>query len=328
MSLTREQLLERRTFIGGSDAPALAGVNPPAWSQPIDVYLSKVATGEPYVTTSKVMALGSLLEDTVADLAADATGIRWRRHGRVARHPDYPWSAGNLDRIGTTSADEPALLECKWSMRSDQWGPGWQSMTDQPERTVVPLHYAVQVQHYLAVSGRAVAYLAVLLGYADFRWYRIPRNDEMIAWLLELEAAFWHDHVEPRVPPDPDGSAAYDDYIKSRHPADDLSERVATPEQDMLAGALRFVRREQHRLKEQEATVVQKLQLSMGDTARLVGADFTISWRAGKERQVVDWKAYASAHPEADLSAFTSTKPGTRPFLARFQDEDYFEGDR
>lgn len=312
MSLTDDQLRERRAYLGGTDAAALAGVNPPAWSQPIDVYLDKVGLA-PARSASAAMSLGSRLEPVVADLFTEATGIGLRRRTAPVRSRQYPWAGGHLDRM----AADGAVFEAKWAMRSDGWGDSWrrehleEGVWLDPPAVIVPPHYDVQVQHYLAVTGRGHAYLAVLLGYGDFRWYRIARRQGFIDKLMELEERFWHDHVLAQVPPDPDGSAAYGKHLRRSLPSDAGTEAVATPEQLVLAHRLQHAKEslaEAQRVYDREA---QALQLSMGDNAKLVGPDFTISWKQQAPALRVRWEqlatrlamlgwAYAAGDPEGD----------------------------
>jgi predicted phage-related endonuclease len=54
-----------------------------------------------------------------------------------------------------------------------------------------PLGYQVQLQHYLAVTGRRWGSFAVLIGGQKFRWYDVERNDKFIASLEARCEWFW-----------------------------------------------------------------------------------------------------------------------------------------
>jgi putative phage-type endonuclease len=350
VSLTAEQLEDRRAYLGGTDAPALAGVNPPHWSQPIDVYLEKHGLA-PERPQSKLMGLGQLMEELVASLATEATGMRWRRLGRAVRSREYPWAGGHLDRVALDyqahlSVDEVepglerALLECKWAQSSRGWG--------EQGSTEVPLHYAVQVQHYLAVTGRPVAILAVLLGYADFRWYRLERDERLIASLMQLEEAFWRDHVLAGVPPEPDGSEGYGAHLRRSLAQDAGTSAVMTPEQQALARELHQAKAAVAAARREEARLAQALQLSMGDHAELVGPGVRITWRQNRPSRKVRWSEFAMelirqvrAHSLGEWEPPTTKKareelvrevaaslelvdeePGARPFRVEFEDEE------
>jgi len=355
-------------FIGGTAAAALAGVNPPSWSQPIDVYLELTGQAPPKAT-SRMMGMGNLMEPLVADLFTEATGISLRRPAaRPDRtcsylHPEggctaslsqqYPWAGAHLDRW----ASDGASFEAKWAMGKSEWGPGLGSgtleapviipaATDPDYRPRVPLRYAVQVQHGLAVTGRPLGYLAVLLGYGDFRWYALWRDERMIANLMELEERFMRENVVPRVPPEPDGSEAYGKHLRRLYSGDDGLEVVATPEQAAMVGVLHDARKAREQAERIEAEAAQRVQRSMGAAAKLVGLGFSISYRQGAERQKVRWQELATdltrgrvidlggtwpttKKGEAEAvrefareHGLVDTEPGTRPFVVTFDEEE------
>jgi predicted phage-related endonuclease len=297
-------------FIGGTHAAALAGVNPRGWAQPIDVYLALTGAA-PERRQSGMMALGQLMEQLVADLFTEATGIRLRRPSQAVRSRQYPWAGGHIDRW----ADDGGVFEAKWTMRHDEWGPGLGAGTpeapviipapgDDSYRPKVPLRYAVQVQHYLAVTGRPIGYLAVLLGYADFRWYALHRDERMIGMLMQGQELFWRENYLARVPPVPDGSEAYGRYLRRAYATDDGEERVATPEQVQLVDAYRAADQASKAAAAELERQAQLLQDSMGTTAQLVGPGFRVRWRSSKHRLVVQWEELATrlleqAYPEA-----------------------------
>lgn len=364
MSLTEQQLLERRSYLGGTDAPAIVGVNPPGWSQSIDVYLEKHGLNEPR-PTSKLMGLGTLMEGLVVGLTEEATGWRWRMPpgtGSV-RSREYPWAGGHVDRYAgrpnTAGHGNPghvhlerAILECKWAMRKDGWGPSFDPNTELQPAVQVPLHYGVQVDHYLAVTGRPVAVLAVLLGYADFRWYVIPRNEQRLATLMELEEAWWAKHGPPHgVAPEPDGSERYGAHLRRLYSADSGIEVVATPEQQLLLAQLKTAATDELHAKLRADELRQRLQLSMADAAKLVFPGGTVTWKQNKPTLSVEWEALATqllrshralvAMPNADLEWPATKKgqaelvrnlareldlatesPGARPFRVQFDSDE------
>jgi predicted phage-related endonuclease len=332
-------------FIGGTSAAALAGVNPPNWSQPIDVWLELTGQAPPKVQT-RMMAMGHLMEQLVADLFTEATGFTLRKPAaRPERtcsylHPEggctatlsreYPWAGAHLDRWSSDGAS----FEAKWAMGKDEWGPGLGSGTleapviiparDDPEyRPRVPLRYAVQVQHGLAVTGRELGYLAVLLGYGDFRWYALWRDDAMIANLMELEERFMRENVAAGVPPSPDGTEAYGRHLRRRFDSDDGSEAVATPEQQALVRHLRVARHLREGAERDEAMAAQLVQTSMGSTAKLIGPGFSVSWRKGKPRLSVEWEPLATEllHRWHELRRQTGDEPTEWPTTKKAQAE-------
>lgn len=362
MSLTAEQLLERRDYLGGTDAAALAGVNPPGWAQPIDVYLEKVGLA-PERKPSATMSMGHVLEPVVAQLFTEATGLRLRRPGKPVRSRRYPWMGGHLDRW----AEDGLPFEAKTANSRHEWGPGLGVGTpeapvvipapgDESYQPRVPLRYAVQVQHYLAVTERPTAYLAVLLGWGDFRWYAIHRDSAMIATLVELERQFWHENVLAGVPPEPDGSESYGRRLRQLYASDDGTEAVATPEQQLLLEDIRLARQATAAATAAQAALEQRLQQSMGSHSRLVAPGATVSWKQNQPTTRVRWedwvvellkneqfliggqRALPRGWPEGKASAakylrelalstgMATTEPGARPFRVEFDSDEEARG--
>lgn len=307
MSLTAEQLDLRRSFLGGTDMAALAGVS--RWSTPLSVFEEK----RPDLAAQKerqenaTMRLGNLLEPVVADLFTAETGIKLRRRSRPVRCRDHSWEGGHLDRIAD---DAGWVYEGKWAMSKRDW--------DSESGPVVPKDYMVQVQWYLHVTGSPYAHLGVLLGYGEFRRYRIDRDEDLIGTLVAIGDAFWHDHVIPGIPPEVDGSEDWARRIRKMHPQDDGSEVVATAYQQNLLEALRYQRERLAEAQLEVDTTEQKIQESMAEATRLVAPQAVVSWKTNKPTVRVDWKAIGATLPPELIEAHTVTTPGARPFRVQF----------
>ena len=178
-----EWLALRRQYIGGSDAAAVVGLNP--FSSPYSLWAEK--TGRvPGFAGNLATEVGTYLEDFVAQKFA-ATGKKVRRVNRSFLNSDFPWAIANIDR---DVVGEDAGLEIKTTselnMKSFKGGE-------------YPANYYVQAVHYLAVTGKARWYLAVLIGNRDFRIFTIERDEAEIAALMDAERDFW-EHVQTDTP--------------------------------------------------------------------------------------------------------------------------------
>lgn len=181
--------------IGGSDAGTLLGMNP--YTSPFHLYLEK--TGElPDLARSEALQRaakwGHIHEPALAAEFAKAHGVRIQRIG-LLRHEDRPWQLSNLDRKVIGCPDGPCLFEAKSrsAYKAGEWGP-----SGDPEG--VPDTEALQTIHYLAVTGYGHAHVGVLINGNDDRYYRIERDEGLIADVVALEAAFWQ-RVTDRDPP-------------------------------------------------------------------------------------------------------------------------------
>jgi len=110
MSLTTEQLLERRKGIGGSDVAAILGLS--QWKTPIDVYNEKVNNEYPIATPR--MRWGIRLENAIATEYKEQTGRKIRKCHKIIRHKKYPFLLGNIDRVIISgNGYGPGILEIK-----------------------------------------------------------------------------------------------------------------------------------------------------------------------------------------------------------------------
>jgi predicted phage-related endonuclease len=190
----------------------------------------------------------------------------------------------HLDRLieGTRG-----FLEVKTTgMLGEEWG---EEGTDQ-----VPAHYMIQVQHYMAVTGREWADIAVLGGGQHFRLYHVPADPAFIENLITLESLFW-ELVEIKQPPDPDSS----DAANRRWPLSKAVEIQADPTVELAARSLREIK---DRIKEAETTaeelelIIKKALGDAGDTL-MAGKEKLASWKTQTARRF-DTKAFATAEPE------------------------------
>ena len=107
-NLTKEEwLVYRRSGIGGSDAGAIAGLNP--YSTAYSAYLDKLGEAEP-ITETEAMRQGMELEEYVAKRFCEHTGKRVKRCEYILRSKAHPFMLADVDRL---VVGENAVLECK-----------------------------------------------------------------------------------------------------------------------------------------------------------------------------------------------------------------------
>ena len=215
LDMPREEwLVLRRKGIGGSDAAAILGLNP--WKTPMDIWLEK--TGEfldDEEPVNEKMYWGNVLEDIVAREFMVRTGLKVRRRNAILKHPKHPFMLANVDRL---IVGQKAGLECKniGHYSAEHWEAG------------VPEYYHTQVQHYMAVTGLPVWYVAVLIGGQEFRYYKITRDNSFIKELIAVESEFWS-MVETRTPPPIDGTKASTELIKKLYPEAEKGKEIDLP---------------------------------------------------------------------------------------------------
>ncbi|WP_414442409.1 YqaJ viral recombinase family protein [Burkholderia sp. 22PA0106] len=306
-NLSREEWLEVRcTGIGGSDAAAAVGLNP--YMSPLELWLDKTGRADglprpdPADTTAPTY-WGQLLEPIVAAVYTQQTGNKVRKVNAVLRHSTIPWMLANIDRE-VVGAPDVQILECKTAgeFGARLWRDG------------VPEYVQVQVQHQLAVTGKAAAHVAVLLCGQALEVHRIERDDTLIARLIELEARFWR-FVESDTPPPADGSESADRALRHLYPGNgeaiDFSgdRGLSSVFADLVA-----VRADIETRQQLEAQLKQTLQQAMGDATRAVFETGSVSFKRSRDSSSIDLDRLLTDHPSL-REQYAISKPGSRRFL-------------
>lgn len=304
-ALDREAWLQvRRGGIGSSDAAAAVGLSP--YQSQLELWLEKTgrAAAKPDGQVfDDPMYWGTLLEPYVAAAYQLQSGRKVRKVNSVLQHPTFPYMLANIDRevIGNP---EVQILECKTAgeFGSRLWRDG------------VPEYVQLQVQHQLAVTGKAAADVAVLLCGQKLEVHRIPRDDELISRLIVLESRFW-EFVETDTPPPADGSESAARALRQLYQGNDtsldFSQDAELSETFLSLSALHAELAE----KEQQAEQLkQRIQQAMGDASRAVFEHGVVTYKRAKDSSFLDSKRLAANHPEI-AAQYTGQRPGARRFV-------------
>lgn len=306
--LSRDEWLEvRMTGIGSSDAAAAVGLNP--YQSQLELWMVKTGRGAalPQIDPnddSSPMFWGSLLEAFVAAHYTKKSGNRVRKINAVLQHPEHAWMLANIDRE-VMGSSEVQILECKTAGMNGAklWRDG------------VPEYVQLQVQHQLAVTGKAAADVAVLVCGNEYRCYRIERDDALIARLIELEAKFW-DYVIRDIPPPADGSESAAMALQALYPYDNCEVLDLSEDVEMCAAFadLNAVRSALSCHNETEALLKHQIQQRMGNASRAVFDSGTVSWKRSKDSVVLDADKLLASQPDL-LQSYPLLRSGSRRFL-------------
>lgn len=200
-SQREDWLKSRNSFLGGSDASAILGLNPyknnvQVWQEKTGRVIPEDIGHKPYVK------YGLDAEQYLTALFAldhpqyEVTG---NQVYKVIRHPEYSFVAGTLDgELIEKETDRKGILEIKTtnilnSMHREKWNDK------------IPDNYFCQCLHYLLATGWDFVVLKAQLKtvYDDevrlnTRHYHIERAEvlEDLEYLLEQEIIFWRHVIE------------------------------------------------------------------------------------------------------------------------------------
>jgi putative phage-type endonuclease len=271
------------------------GLSP--WRSPLELFLEKTGHGSAQVETLP-MRVGKALEPVVLDQFSERTGLGVTQQQQQFIDPLFAWRWATVDGI----ASDGNLVEAKTTGSDRDWGA---EGSDQ-----IPLHYVVQVQHALAVTGFELAWVPVLFEARDFRIYQVKRDAELIAAITERETAFWQ-RVLDNNPPDAITVAD----LRLRY-AKDIGTSVIADE--ACIGRVTTLRDMQTALKDAETQAEQvkaELMAYMGEAATLVSPDGQVvaTWKTSKGREYLDGKALKNDWPELYQKFLKEAAP-SRPF--------------
>lgn len=228
--LRESWLKERRTGLGGTDAAAALGHSP--YKSAYTLWLEKTERIEPEdISNRPEVYWGNILEPIIAKEYAKETGRRVDDYPRyqVLRHPTLDFLIATPDRkteIFDPDMEAPPVssrttgpLEIKSAgfVKPDQW------LNDPP------VHYQIQLQHYLHVTGSNIGTFALLdTSRRQLYWVDVNRNDGFIEWMSERLEQFW-ERVQSNKEPPIDHSVSTLESLKRIYP-EDTGELIALPD--------------------------------------------------------------------------------------------------
>lgn len=277
-----EWLSYRKMGITGTDAGAITGMNP--FVSAFQVYQDKI-TAEIQDIDSEQMRQGRDLEDYVAKRFSEQTGLKVRNANAIYQNEEHPIMLADFDRL---IIGQQAGLECKTvsPYSGDKWKDG-----------AIPLHYQLQVQHYLAVSGYQCWYIAALIFGQEFLVRKIERDEELIQHLITIEEKFWNENVMPHKMPEPDGTRSCSEQIAKLYFKSNSEKTVNLSGADMDLKRREELVRLIAKMEKEKDRIDQKIQLQLQEAAYGITSDYRVSW-VTTEIKRLDSKKLKTEKPE------------------------------
>lgn len=271
--LTAEQKEIRKTGLGATDCSAVMGLSP--YRTPYELWMIK--TGRMEETTildDDRLRLRHAHEETIAREYAFRNNCKLKRVNQTVFHKKYPFMLCNLDRV---IIGQRRIVECKSStgfLRSI-WG---ETGSDE-----APIYYMLQVQHQIACADYDDADIAALIDIDDYRIFKQPRNEKVIAKIEESCERFWIENVLADKAPE----ATNRSDLKLMYPTNNGNYIEATAE------ILQYI---------DEVNAVKVQEKAVGEQ------------RDGLEKEIIQFIADNDGIKEGEnvIATFTATKKGTR----------------
>lgn len=276
-------LAYRKQGIGGSDAAVVCGIS--RYRSPVELWMEKT-NQMPDQEVGEAAYWGTQLEGLVRAEFTKRTGIEVEHRMELLRSDEHPFMQANLDGTCVHPEFGPCIFEAKTAsaFKAGEWEDG------------IPDEYFLQVQHYMAVTGYGGCYIAALIGGNTFRWKFIPRDEELITMLVQLEADFWQ-HVQNKTPPPLDGSSASARFLAERFPNSMSNSRIELPNQaEQLIHQYDEASQQIKLLTERKQEAENLLKEMLGDHETGTAGDHLVTWKnVAQER--LDTKTLKAEHP-------------------------------
>ena len=291
----------RKKGIGGSDASVVCGIS--RYKSPVELWLDKTDQIQS-AEAGEAAYWGTLLESVVRSEFSKRTGIEVQCVNQLLQSEEHPFMLANLDGVCEHPEYGTCIFEAKTASayKAGEWDDA------------IPDEYALQLQHYLSVTGYRGAYIAVLIGGNAFRWKFIERDEELISMLIDLEKNFWN-HVQTNTPPPMDGSDASARFLAERFPDSVPKSQITLP--DTAAELLQ----QYDAACEQLSVATEKKQYAENLLKEMMGnneignaGDRIITWKSVVQERL-DSKTLKAEHP--NLCKQYTTKTTYRRFTIK-----------
>jgi putative phage-type endonuclease len=224
---TPEWLEYRRTRRNASESAAVLGLSP--WTTPYQLW--QIKTGRLTQVVTLPMQRGTELEPAARAAYEDKTGL--------VMQPLVIEDAGYSASLDGMTIDGDLILEIKCPFRGSR-SDLWQDVL----AGQVPMHYAVQVQHQLMVSGAAQAHLWVFDGSVGIL-REVGRNEDLMDSIKQGWEAF-QPYLDGDTPPplaeadtvlreDAEWAKAATAYTSAKQAADAAAQTLELSRQGLIA---------------------------------------------------------------------------------------------
>lgn len=289
-------LEERRKGIGGADIAAIMGLSP--FRTAFRVYQEKRKEVEDWEGNTST-DWGHLMEPAIRQFYSDKTGRDVRLPDKIMYHPKYPFMLASLDGF----TDDGRVVEIKTARSGKGWG--------EPETDQIPDYYALQVHHYMTITGFQVADIPVSIAGGSPSIYTVEADKEISEMIIEACAKFW-ERVQSGNPPDP---VTYADAVARFSRSTAEGSVIASTGDIEAVNELRAVRTEISRLEAKENEIKGNLIISLGEAGNILtdtAGNPLITYKLAKGRQAVDLKLLQREMPEIYIKYLKTGEPQRR----------------
>lgn len=286
---------ERVKTIGASDVPIIMGTS--TYSSPYALACLKMGLTEPDHEETENQAFGHKMEKIAVEcLLENIQGEVWDPQSYGFMHATMPFNVATPDRFlvfgESLAAAGGARIPIEIKNVGEYMKGDWGTFT-------VPEQYYDQVQDQMAATDSHVAILLAIIGGNKFYPYTIFRDEYRIALIEKQVSKFWAD-CQAGILPEPDGSEATTDAMKSRFSAGTegkkkeltLQARAHVKAYLTAHEKLGIFKNAVKAIEEKKGANANWLRQFMGDAVEATAGTMKVTWK-NETRKARDEKAEA-----------------------------------
>jgi predicted phage-related endonuclease len=204
----------------------------------------------------------------------------------MCRSIERPWAQASLD-FQVKDGDRWGVLEIKTARSKKDWEDG------------VPPYYLSQVTHYMSVTGRQFADVAVFFrDTCEFAEYRVDRDEEDIELVNSAVDSFWNDFVLKDVMPELVGTQQESSALASIYGNAD-GEFVTLRDSDVLdlIEEYRRASEDEKAAKARKTDASTRIAALIGDHKGVQCDSYRVTWVRSR-RSTFDQKRFKADHPD------------------------------
>lgn len=297
-----EWLEQRKHGVGGSEVAAIMGLSP--WKTATQLWLEKTGRIEPADLSGKpYVEFGNIMEPVIGNWYREQFPDRTvRRVNAICKSLIRPWAQASLD-YEVRDGSVWGVLEIKTARTATDWQDG------------VPAYYLTQIMHYMQVTNRPFADVAVFFrDTCEFKCFRVDYDQEDGDAVKAAVDDFWRNYVMTGTMPQVVGTAgeaaALTDYYGK---GDGDFKQLIDPDVDAAVSAYQDAAEREKQAHAEKTEAATKLIAAIGDAKGIITDVAKVTW-VRSEREVLDQKALKEQAPEvyAKYSKIESRNGGLR----------------
>ena len=279
---------------------AIMGLSP--WKTAYQVYREKRKEVEDWGGNS-LTDWGKRMEPAIRQWYSDKTGRDVRLPDKIMYHPQHPFMLASLDGF----TDDGRVVEIKTARSGKDWG--------EPGTNQIPDYYAVQVHHYMTITGFQVADIPVSIAGSSPSLYIVEADKEISEMIIEACAKFW-ERVQSGNPPDP---VTYADAVARFGKIKSDGSIIATTELIEAIAGLKQIRAQIKELEEHEEAWKARIIIALGEQADTLidsAGQTLVTYKLANGRKLFDSKSLEKEMPEVYQKYLKQSEPARR-FLVK-----------